>query len=276
MAVKESLRKRRWLSFSMKTLLLLVLVSSVAFGWLGMRLQKARRQRESVAIIEQLGGQVRYEYQEDDWDQPTGPEWLRDLLGRHVFDRVVRVEFSTPGVLNDRVTELSFLSGIDHLRLLYLDRTAVQDVSILADKKELSFLSISNTQIGDLSPLTNLHNLETIDFSRTNVSDLSPLAKHRLKRVWMRGTDVSDISALAGMDSLVLLDLYKSKVSNVAPLSTAKNLETLSLNWTEVADVEPLAGLKKLRLLDVGRTNVTAERVVELMKELPECQLARP
>jgi hypothetical protein len=276
MAVAESLRRHRWLSFSVKTLLLLVLVSSVAFAWMGMRLQKARRQREAVATIEQLGGQVRYEYQEDKWDQPSGPEWLRDLLGRHVFDRVVRVEFSTTGVPNDRVTDLSFLSGIDHLRLLYLDRTAVRDISMLADKKELRFLSISHTQIGDLSPLTNLHNLETINFSRTNVSDLSPLAKHRLKRVWMRGTEVSDISALAGMDSLILLDLYKTKVSDIAPLSTAKNLETLSLNWTEVADVEPLVGLKKLKSLDVGRTSITAESVVELMKVLPKCQLVRP
>ena len=233
----QSPRKRRWLSFSVKTLLLLVLVSGVAFGWLGMRLRKAGLQRESVTTIEQLGGQVRYEYQEDKWDKPSGPEWLRDLLGRHFFDRVVAVYFSTPGIPNDRVNDISFLSGMDHLRLLYLDRTAVRDISLLADKKELQVLSISNTQIEDLSPLASLPNLETISFNRTNVSDLSPLGKHKLKRAWMRGTNVSDISVLAGMESLVFLDLYKTKVSDISPLSSAKNLEELSLNWTEVADV---------------------------------------
>lgn len=268
--------KRRWFSFSLKTLLLLAFVVCVASAWLGMRLDKARRQRESVAAVEQLGGRVLYEYQEDHWDKPSGPEWLRNVLGRHFFDRVVRVAFTNRGIPNDRVTNISFLSGLDHLRLLYLDGTAVRDISLLAEKKELWFLSIGGTQIEDLSPLANLRKLQTISLDRTNVSDLSPLRGHKLKRIWMRSTQVSDISVLADMDGLVFLDLYKTLVSDISPLSSAYQLESLTLNWTKVSDITPLMKLKRLKSLDVRRTNVTSESVRELQEALPDCHIDGP
>ena len=268
-------RSRRLISFSVKTLLLLVTVSCIACGWVGVRLQKARVQRQSVAAIEELGGVVRYDYQEDSRDEPSGPEWLRNLLGRHFFDRVVAVDFSTPGAPNDRVTDISFLSEIYDLRILYLDGTAVRDISLLADKTELRFLSLGHTQVEDLSPLRSLRNLETISLDRTNVSDLSPLRGHKLIRVWLRGTKVSDISALA-LDRLVFLDLYKTNVSDISPLASAHQLETLSLNWTNVSDITPLMSLPKLKSLDIGRTRVTADSVLELENALPGCQIVAP
>lgn len=212
-AMAQNLGRRRWHSFSVKTLLLFVLIFCLACGWLGMRLQKARDQSKAVRTIEQLGGEVRYEYQEDKRGNPSGPKWLRNLLGRHFFDHVARVEFTTPGIPNDRVTDISFLSGMERLRMLYLDSTAVRDLSDLADKKELWFLSLGGTPVNDLSPLAELQKLETISLSRTNVSDLSPLSGHKLKRVWLRGTKVSDISVLEGMAGLIFVDVSRTNVS---------------------------------------------------------------
>ena len=55
--------KRRWRQFSMRTLLVFVVVLSVGFGLVGVRIQRARTNRarleavkELVAKIEQLGG----------------------------------------------------------------------------------------------------------------------------------------------------------------------------------------------------------------------------
>ena len=57
--------KLRWYQFSLRSLLLFFLFCSVPFGWLGARMQNARRQRESVEAITKLGGCVVYDYQDD-------------------------------------------------------------------------------------------------------------------------------------------------------------------------------------------------------------------
>lgn len=267
--------KRRLLSFSLRAFLLSVLLFAAAFGWLRLQLEKAGQQRKSVIAVEKLGGRVTYEYQEEDWDAPPGPKWMRNLLGSHFFDKAVRVEFEGRGPY-DPVEDLSCLSGMDHLRLLYLQSPSVTDISPLADKKELWFLSIAHTQVEDLSPLATLHTLRILSADRTRVSDLSPLKGHKLQKLWLRGTSVSDISVLAGMEDLTLVDLYRTKVSDITPLSTATELESLNLNRTDVSDLTPLAGMQKLRSLDVGRTRVTAEGVRQLQAALPECSITGP
>jgi beta-lactamase regulating signal transducer with metallopeptidase domain len=243
--------------------------------WLEERLAKARAQRDAVKAIERLGGQVRYDYQEDN-REPSGNPSLRKSLGSHFFDRVACVDFADYTDIRKDVQDISFLCELHELRMLYLDGTAVKDISLLADKKELWFLSLGHTQVRDLSPLAKLPKLETISLDRTDVSDLSPLRGHKLKRIWLRGTKVSNISPLAGMDSLVFLDLYKTPVSDISALSSAHRLETLSLNWTEVADIRPLENLKNLKSLDIRRTKVTLECARELQEALPDCIIDGP
>ena len=46
--------KRRWLQFSLRTLLVLVLTCSLPCGWLAHKIKQARGQRESVRATEEL------------------------------------------------------------------------------------------------------------------------------------------------------------------------------------------------------------------------------
>ncbi len=271
----RAIAKRRWFSFSIRTLLFLASVICVACGWLGLRLRQASRQSSTVSAIENLGGTVTYEYQEKNWSEPSGPTWLRQLLGPHFFDKAVHVSFSDAGKSNDRVDDASCLLGLDHLEILHLDRTGVRDISALKEMKHLKFLSLDHTHVVDLSPLQNLPNLDALSLARTSVSDLTPLKELHLRRLWLDGTLVDDISALAP-DHLIFLSLYKTKVSDISRLSSATELETLNLNWTGVADVSPLIGLRSLASLDLGRTSVTDASVVALKRSLPDCQIVRP
>jgi hypothetical protein len=50
--------RRRWFQFSLRTLMVFVVVTSVPLGWLGIKVKEARKQRESVRAIEKLGGTV--------------------------------------------------------------------------------------------------------------------------------------------------------------------------------------------------------------------------
>src|SRR5262245_1166717 len=69
--------RRRWLRFSLRTLLLTMAVVAVALAW---AIHKAREQAISVAALQRMGCRVDH----DDINAPaplTPLEWLRGLLG---------------------------------------------------------------------------------------------------------------------------------------------------------------------------------------------------
>jgi hypothetical protein len=82
---------RRFLRFSVRGMIVLVLVIA---GWLGWLVRSARIQREAVAAIERFGGRVSYDWE---WNnetsipgrKPWAPIWLMDLIGvdRRILDR---------------------------------------------------------------------------------------------------------------------------------------------------------------------------------------------
>jgi hypothetical protein len=55
-------RKRRWLQFSLRTLMMFTLICAVAAGWLGKRMEQKRSERDAAEAITKIGGQVVYDY----------------------------------------------------------------------------------------------------------------------------------------------------------------------------------------------------------------------
>src|ERR1700680_1054774 len=82
-------RKRRWLQFSLRSLLVFTLMCAVGSALVARRMERKRQDRETVKIIIKSGGQALYNYEYDaagQWDEsaePPGPEWLRSLLGEN-------------------------------------------------------------------------------------------------------------------------------------------------------------------------------------------------
>ena len=82
---------RRFLRFSVRGLIVLVLVIGVWLGWI---VRSARIQREAVAAIQHAGGQVAYDWENvhrSKWSEkliyprpnrkPIWPQWLIHALG---------------------------------------------------------------------------------------------------------------------------------------------------------------------------------------------------
>ncbi len=74
--------RRRWLRFSLRTLLAVMLLLGVVFGVLSWMMQEAKRQREVVADLEEKGAWFTFSTEE-----PSTPELLDIAYCR----RVVRV-----------------------------------------------------------------------------------------------------------------------------------------------------------------------------------------
>ena len=106
--------RRRFLTFSLRTLFVVLTASAV---WLGVVANRAREQREAVKAIEAIRGEVIYDWQErtkpqaggtisivyhaTHWTnyftpakgEPGGPAWLRRLIGNEYFQEAHTVQF---------------------------------------------------------------------------------------------------------------------------------------------------------------------------------------
>jgi hypothetical protein len=222
--------RRRWFPYRLPLLLAAVALLAVPCTWFAVRTQQAKRQREAAAAIRKLGGNV-------EWSNPSGPAWLRSLLGDDYFEHVEDVDLE-----GTRVTD----AGLETLKEL----------------NQLVTLALGNTKITDaaLENLEGLNRLEALDLSATKVSDagLERLkGMRKLQDLTLWGSQVTD----AGLEHLKGLD----------------QLQTLDLRFTEVTDagLEHLQGLSQLRELRLYGTRVTDAGEKKLRQALPCCGVNR-
>src|SRR5437867_11243655 len=103
--------KLRWYQFSLRSMFIVVTLLAIPCGWYGMKMQQVKRQREVVAAIVKLGGRV-------EWLEPSGPRWMRWLLGDDLFTPPSKIFFGESGLTDDELAEFtSVLKPIDRLCL---------------------------------------------------------------------------------------------------------------------------------------------------------------
>ena len=182
--------KRRWLRFSLRSLMLLMALIAVLFGW---AIHKAREQGIAVAALKEMGCVVQYN---DGQRSPTVLEWLRKLLGEGEFRSVTdlygeRSQITDAGLESLRgltllhelylaetqVTDagLVHLQGLSQLRHLELDRTHVTDAGLVNLKglTQLELLYLTGTQVTDdgMAHLQGFTRLEYLALGETEMTD---------------------------------------------------------------------------------------------------------
>jgi Leucine-rich repeat (LRR) protein len=161
---ENTAKPRRWFRFSLRRLLILVTLLSVPLGWIGWRLGQARRERATIAWIEEMGGEV------------AGPSWFSGRVTR------VNLQFT-------KARDVSPLAGLKSLEILSLYSTEVADVSPLA----LKSLDLTDTPVSKLDSLATLKNLRELRIGYTQVSNLSPLIGLKtLDKLYLESTPVSE------------------------------------------------------------------------------------
>ena len=193
--------KFRWFQFSLRTLLLLMLVASIGLSWFAMKLQHVRRQREVVVAIEKAGGEV-------EWYTTSTPQWLIHLLGERFFCTHITVSF-----YGNQITDkaLEHLKGLTLLRCLGLQRTQVtaNGLEHLKGLSRLQNLTLKDTQVTDagLEHLKGMNQLQYLNLDWTQVTDaglehLKGLSQLRV--LYLQGTQVTDtgLEHLKGLSQL--------------------------------------------------------------------------
>jgi Leucine Rich repeat len=192
-------RKRRRFQFSLRTLLIFVLICAIPCAWLGPKIQRKAKERAAVNEIERSGGFVIY----DDSDEQHPPTWLQRLLGSDAVFVYCR------GVSNRTVAQLEDFDGLTSLRRLDLGYTNVTDAG--------------------LAHLNELITLEYLDLVGTPVTDAGMEHVGRLtnlKELYLMGTKITDrgLARLKRLDSLETLYLDATGVTEAGVADLRKAL----------------------------------------------------
>jgi hypothetical protein len=191
--VREKWPKRRWYQYSLRSLLVFVVICAVLCGWLGKNIEKKKKERELVEEIAKSGGVVLYDYEKITGAQPSGPAWLRRLLGENFFNAVESVTF---GSKQTKVSEAELMSleELTELQELRLSDTDVTDAGLihLQGLTKLQILCLGGTRISDdgLERIGELSQLQTLDLQRTGVSD--PGVPHLKRLTKLRYLDLTE------------------------------------------------------------------------------------
>lgn len=174
----------RWrFQFSIRSLLVFVLVCAVVCSWFAVRMREARRQREVVEAIGEAGGAIGYDYYMLPGpfrpSKPSAPTWLIKMLGVDFFHDATVASCHVPDFGDENPDfgdeNMVYLSELANVWWLDLGRTQVTDGGLvhLKGSTNLEELHLSRTQVTDagLEHLKGLSNLYLLDLRETQVTD---------------------------------------------------------------------------------------------------------
>ena len=186
---------RRWYQFSLKTLLLAMLILGCLIAPVTYERQKTQRYKAEVEKLKALAGEIGY-----DDARPNRSNLVSAVLGDNRFENVTSIRFPPYSSIKD--DDLRTLDQFSHLRWVRLDETPVTDAALihLKDCRELKLLSLYGTRVSDagMAHLAGMNNLEELWLGKTDVTDagvlqLGSLAK--LKTLALHRTNVTDAGA---------------------------------------------------------------------------------
>jgi hypothetical protein len=304
-------RRRRWYQYGLRSLLLLMLVCGLLFGYVAHFRREHEREKRAIAAIKEIGGKVE--------TAPRGPAWLRWIAGEKAATRVVSVDleyyiagggFTTDGEhftfssLGEKVTDewlpnlkdLKYLESLNlaaneitrdglvvlrsfpQLRNLDLSQCPIDDAALVEVGKlrELRSLNILHTQVrGDglehLSGLTYLSGLWLGFASPTDESSSDDL-----------GLVENDLRHLQAFPRLERLRLRGMSISDAAVtlLEASPNLALLDLHDCPIlkSTFGEMHRLKALRVLHLSRRahDDAVKEIAQLQKACPKLTIVLP
>jgi hypothetical protein len=250
---------RRWLRFSLRFLMLLVVLIAIPLAW---KVNRVRHQREVVSVIARLDGDLLYDYQrraitDGPTQQPAGPQWIRRFVGDDFFADVVQVQLSGAQVSDGT---LARVVSLPELQLLGVrsDNVTDQGLAMVARKKSLMSLTLRSNRLtpAGIDYLAELPNLQFLRCSGLQVDDrwIPHLAKLKsLRTLVLSDTRITD-EGLAGLRSMPMLD-------------------GLFFDDTPITDfgLEQLEVFTNLERLGLRQTQVTTGGIQRIQKALPAC-----
>ena len=253
--------RRRWLRFSIRSLLLLIALIAIPLAW---KVNRAQNQRRVVAEVERLKGSIVWVHEElppfySDND-PPGPLWLRNILGDDFFADVCRIDIANPNCDDDTLAQIATLPSLNTISLMS-DGITDRGRAYLTHLKTLETLLINSERV--------------TDSGLKHVAQLPP----RLVNLLLDCPQVTSagLQFLNGRDNFRTLAARRARVSDsgLSVIGKMAHLQVLSLCAMQITDagLDDLKELKHLKEVSLIELQVSQARVNELRNALPNCTI---
>jgi len=235
--------RRRWLKFSLRSFLLLVTIVACCIG---PYLMELRNRRIAVNRVRSLGGSILYEFQMDSSTgsyiqgperyeiTPSGPTWLKSLVGAEVFNTPVNVDLSSTAIKD---ADLSILRHMPELRFVGLEQTRITDAG-LRHLIQLENLRIVYLQFAEVTE----KGVEELRLRLPNVEiqyEIEPIAENG----WgIRNWRVQPETTRLGIQSFRgdVRVIHPGSPADLAGMTIGDKI--LSINGTKIASEVPIRG----------------------------------
>jgi hypothetical protein len=281
-------KRRRLLTFSLRSLFVLTAVSGMLLGLFALKLQRARQQRAAVEAILESQGYVAYGAELNDkgraiaqGDQ-SGPKWLRQWLGNDFFDNVIEVRLH-------RDTQLEQVPNLPKVQAVYLgcsrhySDAGLVHLQELPQLRRLRFGAASNVTDAGLVHVGACTQLESLEMPYLRITDegLKHLKGLTQLESLTVGHEVTD-EGLIHVRELVrlrLLKLFHCRVTDAGLEHLARHPSIEEIHFCRVditnTGLHHLEGLPRLRRVKFYGTDVTREGIARLQLALPNCEILR-
>ncbi|MEZ6072837.1 MAG: hypothetical protein R3C10_21880 [Pirellulales bacterium] len=279
--------RRRWFRFSLRTLLIVMILFAV---WCGNASYKAQRQKRALEALGKLDLRIHFDYQKrgsggySTKSQLPGPEWLSRLIGEDYFRDVVEVSTAFGGPMSSE--GMVHLAALPNIESLYLNESNISDSSLqyVQGLSGITMLTLRDNEISDagLSHLTGLNRLETLGLSKNRIEGdgLQFLGgKTKLRSLFLYDNPINDVglSHIANIPNLEMLGLSRTLITDngTKHLVHLSKLKYLSLNCEAISDasIECLIKMPSLQELELSNTKITPDGFERLRKAIPSCNI---
>lgn len=278
MAVRDPEKpRRRWLRFSLGTLLIAMCSMGLALGWLGTVLVRIREQRSLIAKLRSLDSKLIDREGLLFGRRPlSDSEWTRWPLDDELVTHLPGIALERPDLKD---ADLKVLATFTGLRSLYIeDGPGVTDNGIqhLAKSSKLCNVALFNTRVtaGGLSHLPARDSIRILWIGGPLVTDESLAQLDQLSNLSdlsigdSRGITDAGMAHIANLRRLESLSIAKIPITDqgLQHLSSLTRLRSLTLRGEGVSDagMQHIAQLTELVSLRLGETNVGDTGVTHL------------
>jgi len=254
--------KRRWFQFSLRTLVVVMLLVSLVLGYWGYARRRAQRQWEAVRAIREAGGTVDFKHMvgDDPYDYESlnsiSPTWQK-RLGIECPPTVAEVDLPwTNGSDKKIVPHLRQLRDVEAI-ILYGDWGDDEFLKTLSKFPSLNRLSIMSDQITDAGVLSIAGNkkLESLHIYGKQLTDCGMAVVAKLPELknltWESANTTGEgLMHLRHHPQLSNLNILGTTASDVGfeHLSTCPNLEELSIDGPNTLTGRGISALARLNL----------------------------
>ncbi len=267
---------RRWLQFSLRSLLIFTVICALACEWIVHWIEHKRMRQEAIDALLKIGGRVIFDFQQPGGSGvSTGPMWLRRQLGENAFDDVVEVDLIGDELTDEALKNLKAIPSVKSLRLLYAGKVTDSGLSNLAPLVKLQRLVIEGSQVTGIDSLDGLPELESLTLAGNNLTDAG-IAKIKgltgLRELSLSGRGLTDAGLIhiKGLSKLKVLNLCGDSITDAGlnHLRGLVGLQRLNLARTRVIGkgLASLFGLNQLNDLNLAETDVNDHAAEQLCK----------